>query len=378
MLSIERPRESDIDELLQLYFLVYGKDYPARIGTDREYMAKAMTSNGFEWVIVRETYRSRIVASAVFEIEEFYKISRLIGVVVHPEFQSKGVAQHIISEGLHQVLKQRSDVNSVYATTRTLSVAPQVMCLKNGFKPFGIFPNAHRVREYETMTLMAQYREGVLERRQPITEVPERLGPIVSVMNRVLGLEDKFKLIPHKSPQFSKNQSQEKWEVIIAPQYVRRMFEKHFEDPYDRFFPFHMPNMMIVSEKGDVEIYGYFRERDQYCTLVALTRPLSEIAGRLRSFLASARDDFGISYIEILIGLEHTASIEALIENQFLPSAIYPAMLETPQRVHDLVLMSRTMEPLNFRELKLEKSFKPFMDQYVGLWKQMSLEILHE
>ncbi len=373
MLSFERPRESDVDELLQLYFLVYGNDYPFQLGTEREAMTKAIRSRQCEWVIVRENYRSRIVGSGIFEIDPFYQISRLSGVVVHPEFQGRQIAQHLIAEGLHHVLNVRTDVRSVYAATRTFSLGPQVMCLKNGFLPLGIFPNAHRVREYETMTLMAKFKSGVLEQRRPVQRVPEKLVPIVSVMNQVLNLEERFERVEHKAP-VARRTAFENWEVIVAPAFVKRLFEERFQDPYDKFFPFHEPNMLVVSETGDVEIFGYFRKKDQYCTFIALNRPLSEIGSRLRGFLARARDDFRISYIEILISLEHVESIESLIENQFLPSAIYPAMLMTPQGPKDLVLMSRTMEPLNFREIQVESSFKPYIDQYVSLWKQMSLE----
>ena len=42
----------------------------------------------------------------------------------------------------------------------------------------------------------------------------------------------------------------------------------------------------------------------------------------------------------------------------------------------DLVLMSRSMEPLNFRGMQIEKSFKPYIDQYIDLWKQMHLDVL--
>jgi hypothetical protein len=42
----------------------------------------------------------------------------------------------------------------------------------------------------------------------------------------------------------------------------------------------------------------------------------------------------------------------------------------------DFVVMSRTVEPLNFRGITIDSSFKPYMDQYVELWKKMHLDTL--
>ena len=77
--------------------------------------------------------------------------------------------------------------------------------------------------------------------------------------------------------------------------------------------------------------------------------------------------DFGVAYLEILMAINNVLSLEALLDINFLPSAIYPAMLEYQGGLMDLVLMSRTMEPLNFRGIQIEKSFKPYIDQYVNL-----------
>jgi hypothetical protein len=42
----------------------------------------------------------------------------------------------------------------------------------------------------------------------------------------------------------------------------------------------------------------------------------------------------------------------------------------------DYIIMSRSMEPLDFRGMAIDSSFKPFVDQYVDLWKKMYLDTL--
>ena len=61
---------------------------------------------------------------------------------------------------------------------------------------------------------------------------------------------------------------------------------------------------------------------------------------------------------------------------QFLPSALYPAMREYDGKTYDHVIMTHSIEPLDFRGMAIEKAFKPYVDQYVALWKQMHLDSL--
>jgi hypothetical protein len=45
-------------------------------------------------------------------------------------------------------------------------------------------------------------------------------------------------------------------------------------------------------------------------------------------------------------------------------------------RYTDFVVMSHSMHPLNFSGMAVDASFKPFIDQYVELWKQRHLDVL--
>jgi len=171
--------------------------------------------------------------------------------------------------------------------------------------------------------------------------------------------------------------SEEDWEfeIIRAPNYVLRRFNESFPDPSDRFFPFHTPNMLISEKKGRIDIFAYFSKRDGYCTLIKSTRPISELKGRLTP-LYMMLDDIGVSYIEVLVSMKYTNLIETLLGGQFLPSAIYPAMREVNNNYEDYIVMSRTMEPLNFRGMAVVAPFKPFIDQYVEAWKKVNLDTI--
>lgn len=364
---------SDIEPLLQLYFLVYGLDYPLELGTNRGVMRSLIESMHAFWLVAEDDDK-RILGSVVVEMDENIKIGRVEGLVVHPEARRHKLSSRLVDRVVTELLEaEGSRVNSLYATTRTLALGPQMVFLKRGFLPLGIFPNAHKLKDFETLTLLAKFRDGVLERRMQVDKLPGQLSPIVSLIAKKTGANTLPEFVA--APQGEIVNDELEFEIIYAPAFVQRRFLETFPDPYDRFYPFHTPNMLMTSKNGEVEIYAYFSKNDGYCTIVALTKPVKDLRGRLRGLLGALRD-YGLSYLEILMSVDRLDSLFALLDAQFLPSAYYPAMFERDEKMIDFVLMSRTLEPLNFRDIQIDAVFKPFVDQYLELWKQMHLDVL--
>ncbi len=371
---IRRATLDDTQELLTLYFQIYGSNYPLALGTDRSEMTRIISDPDDLWILAVDDKTDDICGSCVFEVDKFYKIGRTEGLVVSTDHQKRGIGFSLLNYGSTYLLEGKSGINSVYTTTRTLNLAPQLAVLRDGYLPLGIFPNAHRLAVYETLTLMAKFRPGILDQRRVVKEVPEALGPIL----KALGKTVKSKNPPPKLLKMVKPQptgEKLEFEFIHAPQYVQRKFFEAFTDPLDRFYPFHMPNFLMSAKNGEVDIFGYLSEADGYCAWVANTQPLLSMAGRLRPLMQQLAD-YGVSYIEVLTTVDNILGLEALLDVNFLPSAIYPAMVQDKNKLIDMVLMSRSMEPLNFRGMHLEKSFRPYIDQYVKLWKTMHLEVL--
>ena len=371
---IRRAVLNDTQELLTLYFRIYGSTYPLALGTDRNEMTRIISNPDDLWILAVDNETKEIIGSCVFEVDIFYKIARTEGLVVNPDHQKRGIGFALLNYGSTYLLEGKSEINSVYTTTRTLNLAPQLAVLRDGYVPLGIFPNAHRLSVYETLTLMAKFRPDVLDQRRAVKEVPEALGPIIKALGKVVKSKHPApKLLKMVKPQPTGEKLE--FEFVHAPKYVQRKFFEAFTDPLDRFYPFHMPNFLMSAKNGEVDIFGYLSEADGYCAWVANTQPMFTMGGRLRPLMQQL-SDYGVSYIEVLTTIDNILGLEALLDVNFLPSAIYPAMVQDGNKLIDMVLMSRSMEPLNFRGMHLEKSFRPFIDQYVKLWKTMHLEVL--
>jgi GNAT superfamily N-acetyltransferase len=376
-ITIEKASLEDVDELLKLYFEIYGPDYPVRYGTDRPTMIETIKSESYVWVVARDERSKKIAGSVVFELDRADRVGKVSAAVVRSQYRGQKLATRMIRPMVEEILTSGL-VDSMYTTVRTLEVAPQLIFTHADFLPLGIFPNAHKISDFETFTLFAKFRPGILEAR-PALRTHGKLAPIYAVLNDEL-IEHNLPLASvtfDPPPPFeTEERSDIQFECIIAPEFVKKLFLETYTDPYDRFYPFHSPNTLIVSHDGETKIWCHLSKKDGYCAIVNFGKAIYEQRGIFRSLMRLLREQ-GISYIEVLIGAEHIKSIEVLIQSQFLPSAIYPAMLKNEKGIPtDFVVMSRTVEPLNFRGIRVASSFKPYMDQYVELWKQMHLDTL--
>ena len=369
----------DLKDLQELYFSVYGNTYPLPLGQDPKVMAAILSRPENIWLVYEEN--NKLIASCVFEVEEHYGIGRVSGLVVHPEFRRAGIARELIHTGMEQLFS-RPHMRSAYATTRTLDLAPQITFLREAFVPVGISPNAHKLESFETLVLMAAFNKNVSFQRSTAIELPIELKSLVEITkinfpswsySEITYVEDSG-----ETSQKLKDCRQSEltsYEVIYSPNFVYNRFKNTFHEPWERFYPFHKPNMLIISEDQKIEIYAHFSPKDGYCTVITYNTELEELEGRLKKLFSQLKD-LGVKYIEILMRLDDISGIQGLLRSRFLPSGLYPGMLSIQDFEQDVVLMSRSLEPLDFHSVKLANCFQPFLEQYVQHWKKKFLDSL--
>ena len=138
-LSIQFPQLKDIEELLNLYTMIYGRNYPVAFGSDPELTASAIESDDYQWLIMRDETNGLIVGSIVFELDRLNKVGKAAGLVVHPEYQGAGIASQLAAYG-DRLIAPHGFLNSIYTTTRTQNIGVQLIFLREGYLPLGIFP----------------------------------------------------------------------------------------------------------------------------------------------------------------------------------------------------------------------------------------------
>lgn len=371
----------DIEELLGLYWSSYGEDYPLLLGTDKRAMKAAIEDQeNYYWLTIREELTNSLAASCIIEIDRKDQIGKVTGVTVSKNFRGHGLAKEIIGAACSEILDRREWVKSLYATSRTLAVSAQSMLLANGFIPLGIFPNARKIHSYETLTLMGKFNPLALESRASVERLPAALAPIYHILDERLGTTSTLGVIEpcpdifKARPTLSEERVRADYEFIFAPKFVERRFQETFSDDADDvFYPFHRPNLLISSQNKDIELYASFSKKDHYCVLMSANRAISSLGDEIKE-LIFAMKDMGIYYIETLVRVDHFNAICFLTQNRFLPSALYPAMKESDGKMHDYVLLTRTMVPLDFTELQIHESFRPYLEQYSKMWIESNLK----
>lgn len=372
--NIERAKIEDVDALMELYFSVYGNRYPIIYGSDPEAASKLILSKKDYWYIIRDPNNHKPVASLIIHIDPGVQIGEVIALAVHPSFQKKGLGNKILEFGCDELFSSPNCPSSIYATTRTNSIGPQRLFLKNGFLPMGIFPNSHYINDFETLTFFVRYRADVLARRKQIEFVPTYLKDFYSILEKSLPIKGPFVFLPKTVRSNKITKSKNEFESISAPEFVAKRFAETFQNPYDRYYPFHRPNFLMVSKTSPLEIYMHLNPKDRYCAILAASAPLFTIEQQLAGLFAELRWK-DISYLECLIRCDALASLETMIDLHFIPSAIYPAMLPNENgEMMDFVLLSRSFEPLNFEGIFLDEAFKPYLDQYIELWEKQAIE----
>lgn len=379
---IEKANLSDANELLSLYLSVYGEDYPLDIGTKRSVMEAGLKNpDKNHWYVMRYVDTNQIVVSGIIQIEEENKIGKLSGVAVHEDFRKHGLATIFIAHAVNEVLREHKLVNSIYATARTISHSSQTMLMKNGFIPLGFFPNCRRIKTYETLALLAVFADGVLEKRKVPKVIPDSVEPFYSLVQaEVTGEQGHFETAPcliKREHQFHDLTSKEgEFEFIFAPNFVQKRFNETFKEDHESvFYPFHEPNLLISNMEEGIEIFAAFSKKDHYCVIITANKSIITLGEKINKMLFAMKE-IGIYYVETMVRSDRSEPICFLTENNFLPSAVYPAMRVEEGYAQDYILLARTMVPLDFSELSIHKSFKPYLDQYAKQWIDMHLNIL--
>ncbi len=78
--------------------------------------------------------------------------------------------------------------------------------------------------------------------------------------------------------------------------------------------------------------------------------------------------DIGIYYVETMVRTDRFDAIRYLTGNDFLASALYPAMKIENGVPQDYVLLTRTMVPLDFSEISISDNLRPYFDHYAKQW----------
>jgi hypothetical protein len=252
---IASARKRDIKSIQKLYNDVYEGKFTLPEVIERKKMEKIMYGENHIWVVA--IYESKICASYIFSIDLEKNIGKLYAAVVDPHFRGMDLMVKMIKTTKKFLEHNKVFLDTVYATFRTVSLAPRKVLSELGFKSLGVFPNVHRVDEEETHGLQVWLGENAKNiRKKPPFLIPE-MQSVYEVVREILDLEEPVICDKGESRRL-------KFDKIYHGEVVKMMYKKAKDKKslIMDFFPFHEPNYCFESKKEKIRVYVYSEVKD--------------------------------------------------------------------------------------------------------------------
>ena len=371
-MKVQLASEEDIFQISQLYFDIYQGTYPDPLMKDFNLIRQFIKSESGYWFITKDS-NNEIIASVLACYDFDNRIAKAFGAVVRPEFRGQGVMEDLLGFGIHFLKEKTPGVDVIYSTTRTVNEAAQTLTEKLGFKKLGIFPNAHRTNDYETHCLAAIIYPSALEKRNVNYKIHHEIASLYSIVQNEVGLSPLEPIIPEKPSKVLQEPGD--LEVVKSQKFVSYRYnnlkqEKKLEF---EFFPFHQPNLVIMSPDQSIELFCHLSAVDGYCVVVGGKMPGNLDFTKL--FLNSNRllRDAGARYIEVIVRADRPKILESILKAKFIPCGFFPAFQLIGDKRHDFLVFSRSFEIFDFQNVKLKGMNQVYLEEYFKAWKRMSL-----
>lgn len=371
-MKVQLATEHDISEISQLYFDVYEGSYPDPLMRDLNLIRKFITSEEGFWFITKNE-QGKVVASVLAAYDREDLVAKAFGAVVRNEYRARGIMEELLSYGINYLREHTPGVDIIYSTTRTVNEAAQTLTEKLGFKKLGIFPNAHRTNDYETHCLAAIVYPSALEKRNSNYQIHHEMESLYRIVAGEVGLEEKESIIPEKPSKVLVSPGE--LEVVNSPKFVSYRYNalKAEHKLEFEFFPFHQPNLMILTPDQSIELFCHLSPLDGYCVIVGGKMPNNLNFTEL--FLASNKllRNAGARYIEVIVRADRPKILESILRAKFIPCGFFPAFQMVNGKRHDFVVFSRSFEIFDFQNVKLKGLNQVYLEEYFKAWKRMSL-----
>jgi RimJ/RimL family protein N-acetyltransferase len=370
-MKIQLASDEDIFQISQLYFDVYQGSYPDPLMKDFNLIRQFINSDSGFWFITKDDNQS-IIASVLAAYDRENLIAKAFGAVVRTEYRGQKIMEELLGYGIH-FLRQKKLVDVIYSTTRTVNEAAQTLTEKLGFKKLGIFPNAHRTNEYETHCLTAIIYPSAIEKRNSHYKIHYEMSNLYNIVKEEVDLINLESIIPEKSSKILVRPHD--LEVVHSPKFVSYRYnnlksEKKLEF---EFFPFHQPNLVIMSPDQNIELFCHLSSIDGYCVIVGGKMPSDLDFSELFLMANKLLRDVGARYIEIIVRADKPKILESMLRAKFIPCAFFPSFQLIENKRHDFVVLSRSFEIFDFQNVKLKGLNQIYLEEYFKAWKKMSL-----
>ena len=359
--------KEDIQAIIDLYVKVYNGKYSLPDVADPAIIARKVEDPGYLWILAK--IEGRVVGSVIFAIDPVNKFGKTYAAAVLSEFRGQDLMRTMVRHGLKLLTEKTRVCDVIYATTRTVSFAPQVVLEHLGFMSMGIFPNVRKIEAFETHGLEVYLGPYCLNFRRPAPPLIPELHEFYSIVKQELKLEDcETVILEEQDPR--KMGPEVKFEVNEDPAEIRRKFYSYQDKDLMMkvFFPFTDPNLLFTACDGSADIFVNFNRLDGNGVIVGYRYEGKDLRNVLMWFCEAASQS-GMRYIEMLVNAFKPEMQRLALDAKFLPCAYFPAMrMNFDGLREDYLVFSRSFENLDFMDMHLVDNNRRFLDAFMKCW----------
>ena len=358
----------DIESIIDLYIKVYKGKYTLPEVAQPDIIAKKVQDPNYFWTLAQS--EDRVIGSVIFTIDPVNKIGKSYAAAVLNEFRGKDVMRTMVRHSLKMLTEKTRICDVIYATTRTVSFAPQVVLEHLGFLPMGIFPNVRKVESFETHGLEVYFRQQSLEFRRPSPRLVPEVVDFFKIVKDELNLQDEHEEVELESQDPRKMGKAIEFSVDENIDEINQKFEQYQNKDLMQkvFFPFIEPNLLFKAKDGTADIFVNFNNLDGNGVIVGYRFSGQDLRRTLMWFCEEASKS-GMRYIEMLVNAHRPEMQRLALDAKFLPCAYFPSMRMTDDgQREDFLVFSRSFEKLDFMDMHLIDTNRRFLDAFMKCW----------
>lgn len=375
---LRKALESDIDDIKDLYYKVYGGKYSLPEVTNRDKMKWIINDPNYLWLIME--LKNDIIGSVIFVTDSHHLIGKAFGGVVAPEFRGHKLLKIAMKKGLDYLMQETRLCDLVYGVVRTFAPLSFHEDLKElGFVDLGIFPNVRKLHRYETHGLKVNFHPEALKNRKDTPELIPAANKIYEIIRNKLGLDaavvdtEPYKSLnkypSEKIKLFIERSAEIEWEYYEQRDRGELIFD---------FFPFHHPQLKLYTKDFSTEVFVHFQEIDGHASILGIKTDIEDLTVLLIS-ISEYLESMGIKYLEVLTKAYQLDFQRQLFRSNFLPCAYFPAAKRKLSGAReDYVVFCRCFVPLNFQGLHFTPDIKPYAQAFYQIYSEKLWEDLEK
>ncbi|MGE0174900.1 MAG: hypothetical protein AB7T49_19060 [Oligoflexales bacterium] len=364
---------ADVFSILKLFHKSNTGASPSSAFLDYKKLSHTIDRKDSRWILT-EMDGAPVTAIGLM-LEPNQKLCKINKILVDAD---SAKTQLLIQESLRyclHFLETETDMDVVYTTTLSLTRQQQDCTAKEGFKVFGVFPNALGEDNTALNGLTAYFLRNSLQEKR-YTKIA--LHPVVAKFFAIAASQCNIPQLPvadygailEELRSFEKENEGApvpQLELIRAPEFVRAKFQDLMakKSQIANFYPFYRPNCLITDPKQDIEIFIDIYETKRFAAIIGEHVKKSVHPVSLYNEVQKLLRRNNVSYIEVINDAGDSFGNECIIRGGFTPCAYFPAFKSQGNVRRDYVVFGRSFEYLCQPDTNVGKTYMEFFKEYL-------------